>query len=144
MAEGDLALKVTRFEPAADGSGTHIRLAIASEPRIPPFWVELRQTMDGIASGVTERNHPLALAAIKTVAPISPIHSAGETDDTGIETRHGKPMRLVLQMRDMKITMLAIPLESGRPGETIHLRNPRTGKTFSGTVISRGIVEVDD
>lgn len=144
VAEGDLALKVTRFEPSSDGSGTHIRLAIASEPRLPPFWVELRQNMDGTASDVSERNHPSDLAATKTAVPNSLARSAVETDDAGIETRHGKPMRLIVQMRDMKITMLAIPLESGRPGEIIHLRNPRTGKTFAGTVISPSVVEVDD
>ena len=144
VAEGDLPLKVTRVEPAVDGSGTHIRLAITSEPRIPPFWVELRQDMNGNPSDFPERNRPSARVAIKADAPSSPVRSVAETDDAGIETRHGKPMRLTLQMRDMKITMLAIPLESGRPGDTIRLRNPRTGKTFTGTVVSRGIVEVDD
>ena len=144
VAEGDLPLKVTRVEPAVDGSGTHIRLAITSEPRIPPFWVELRQNMNGNPSDFPERNRPSARAAIKAGAPSSPVRSLAEIDDAGIETRHGKPVRLVLQMRDMKITMLAIPLESGRPGEIIHLRNPRTGKIFTGTVVSREIVEVGD
>ena len=67
-----------------------------------------------------------------------------DVGDNGIEAQNGRPLRLVLEARDLNITMLAIPLESGRPGERIRLRNPRTGRTFAGTVVSRNTVQIDE
>jgi hypothetical protein len=181
IANADPKLKVTRIEPASDGSGTHIRLALVSEPRTPPFWVKLRQTIDGpeLDSGdsrvasVAAPHHRFVKAAFRNAnfRPTDPLpapladRSADRSPDPGsapeksrevsllrlnpaslgegIENPSGKPMELTLKIRDMKIKMLAIPLESGRPGEKIRLRNPRSGKIFTGTVVSQGTVEVD-
>lgn len=174
------ALRVTRIELAFDGSSTHVRLLVASEPRIPPFWVKIHQAISAPDSdsgsvlfvNLANPRHPAAQPAIRVAAfrandqPAAHadgtrnesrprgtesrqerrpevLSSPADSDELGIESRSGQPMKLVLQIRDMKITMLAIPLDSGKPGERIRLRNPRTGNVFTGTVVSRGTVDVD-
>lgn len=54
----------------------------------------------------------------------------------------GKPTRVRLLAGSLAITMISLPLSDGSIGQSIRLRNPASGKIFSGIVLEDGSVQV--
>ncbi len=54
----------------------------------------------------------------------------------------GKPVEVVYSLNNLSISLTAVALESGAVGDFVRLRNPDSGKTFSGTVLANGTVAV--
>jgi len=171
VTEQTPALKVTRIEPALDGRGTRIRLWTISEPRVPPFWVQLNREVDQIKSASPKAiENPAAIQKTEKL-PTPQFESAGDTRtiaagshaevyksrraartilDQGARAsgallvgRTGETVQLVLQGRDMRITTTAVPLDKGRKGQKIRVRTVPTGKILVVTVVGTDKAEVD-
>lgn len=54
----------------------------------------------------------------------------------------GSPVQAVFAEGALSITVAAVPLEPGAAGDFVRLRNPDSGKVFSGTVMADGTVRV--
>lgn len=54
----------------------------------------------------------------------------------------GKLVLVVFSQGGLTISMKAVPLESGSAGAAVKLRNPDSGKVFSGVVMADGTVRV--
>ena len=54
----------------------------------------------------------------------------------------GKLVLVVFSQGGLTISMRAVPLESGSAGAALKLRNPDSGKVFSGVVMADGTVRV--
>jgi|SRR5580704_2074205 hypothetical protein len=122
VTEDRPTLKVTRIEPSQEGGGTHVRLWVSSEPRIPPFWANL-DIMVG---------HSRTMASM----PIGKDHSLDLV-------KTGEPVELVIQGHNLRITTKAVPLSAGVEGQAVRVRSVTTGKIVVATVIAAGSVELD-
>jgi flagella basal body P-ring formation protein FlgA len=164
-------LKVTRIEPVPGGSGSRVHLWIASQPRVPPFWIKLDREVDEITPRVSSdaasripvrdsnRNREPRPVSIKDPSP-----SARAGDMTGWRARSesraremrspgsldpvvlikaGVPVELVVERSGMRIMTAAIPLSVGRKGDKIRVRSEFTGKVLVGTVVGAQTVEVN-
>lgn len=54
----------------------------------------------------------------------------------------GKPVRAVYQSRALSITLMAVALSDGAPGESVKLRNVASGRIFAGIAMPDGTVIV--
>ncbi|HXZ11165.1 MAG TPA: flagellar basal body P-ring formation chaperone FlgA [Candidatus Sulfotelmatobacter sp.] len=169
VTEDNPSLRVTRIETAPDGAATHVRLWTASEPRIPPFWVTLRRQLDSLAPPCSSgpacdqrtpgssaeiagapQNSGVRPAAANTrkAAPGLPPGRAGATSaratpsDPAVLVQRGKRVQLIVEVNGMRIMASAVPLDLGRQGEKIRVRNVDSGKILVGTVVSAQTVEV--
>ncbi|MGH9757976.1 MAG: flagellar basal body P-ring formation chaperone FlgA, partial [Candidatus Acidiferrales bacterium] len=163
-------LKVTQILPARAGKGMRVRMVVASEPHIPPFWVLTDCQIDHLAP-VAAKDIPLDSPVLDSdvrmemrpvsyglgQAPETPadvvgrstrrlIH-AGETLRAGmldplILVRSGQPVEILLQGRGMRITAEATPLDAGMSGQKIRVRNQVTGKILTATVVGPRLVEI--
>ena len=146
-------LTVTRFESRAGSATTHVALWIASEPRIPPFWVTLNQ--------IVSSDHHQSVAQAKQNAPLSinpretevhyVVHDAMQMNrpPRGSNTTQpplvhaGKPIQLVVQGSGMRITAKATALETGREGQQIRVKCQPAGKVLVAKIISAETAEID-
>lgn len=56
--------------------------------------------------------------------------------------QQGAPVQAVYAEGGLSISVAAVPLEPGAAGDFVRLRNPDSGKVFSGTVMADGTVRV--
>jgi flagellar basal body P-ring formation protein FlgA len=56
--------------------------------------------------------------------------------------QQGAPVQAVFAAGSLSISVTAVPLEPGAAGDFVRLRNPDSGKVFSGTVMADGTVRV--
>lgn len=56
--------------------------------------------------------------------------------------QQGAPVQAVFAAGSLRISITAVPLEPGAAGDFVRLRNPDSGKVFSGTVMADGSVRV--
>jgi flagella basal body P-ring formation protein FlgA len=164
-------LKVTRIEPVPGGSGTRVHLWIASQPRVPPFWVkldrEVEQTTPVASSDAASRSPVRDSSRNREPRPVpinDPPRSARAGDIAGWRARSesrargmtpagtldpvvlikaGMPVELVVEQSGMRIMTAAIPLSVGRKGDKIRVRSELTGKVLVGTVVGAQTVEVN-
>lgn len=163
-------LKVTQIQPAPDGQGMRVRMAVSSEPRIPPFWVLLDCPIEQVTP-VAAKDIPFAAPVADSdvrmeLRPVSyalgqppealgevvgrstrRLIRAGETLrpemlDPLILVRAGQPVEILLQGRGMRITAEATPLDAGMSGQKIRVRNQVTGKILTATVVGPRLVEI--
>ena len=166
-------LKVTRIEPVPGGTGSRVHLWIASQPRVPPFWVQLDREVDEISRAVAVSSDAASRTPVRDSnrtrepRPVSindPPPSARAGDITGWRARSesrvrgmrppgsldpvvlikaGVPVELVVERSGMRIMTAAIPLSVGRKGDQIRVRSELTGKVLVGTVVGAQTVEVN-
>lgn len=170
VTEAAPQLKVTQIIPAREGNGMRVRMVVASEPHIPPFWVLLDCQIDQ-PTPVAAKDIPLASAVLdsdvrmemrsvsfglgqvpETLADVvgrstRRLIRAGETLraemlDPLILVRAGQPVEILLQGRGMRITAEATPLDAGMSGQKIRVRNQVTGKILTATVVGPRLVEI--
>ena len=55
----------------------------------------------------------------------------------------GKPVAVSLVAGSLVISMTAVSLQSGSPGDEVRVRNAESGAIFSGRVLADGTIEVD-
>ena len=161
------ALRVTRIEPALDGVGTRVRLWIASEPGVPPFWVKVARAinpMPGIPAQTTRSRgresvptgrKMFAMPGAGTTAPALNVPAdvsyqeshARETlranrRDSPVVIQSGKRVRVVIEGPGIRITTTAVALDPGRQGQRIRVRALPSRMILTGTVAAAGTVEV--
>jgi len=169
VTEDNPLLRVTRIETAPDGAATHVRLWTASEPRIPPFWVTLRRQFDTLVppcssgpacaqrspgssaelAGAPQNSgvRPAGASNLKAAPGLPPSRTGASTaraaaSDSAVLVQRGKRVQLVVNVNGMRIMASAVPLDIGRQGEKIRVRNVDSGKILVGTVVSTQTVEV--
>jgi len=113
VTEDSPKLKVTRIERDRNRECIRARVSIVSEPRVPPFWVEL----------------PGEIPLQPSQQPLNVV-------------RKGKPVELVYEGHAMRIVARAIALDDGPPGRNIRVRNLDSRKIVTATVAAPGRVEV--
>jgi len=79
--------------------------------------------------------------AARTILPGHYIPVAASTQKPKL-IKAGKPTRVRLLVGSLAITMISLPLSDGSVGQSIRLRNPASGKIFSGIVMQDGSVQV--
>jgi flagella basal body P-ring formation protein FlgA len=86
------------------------------------------------------RDELIGKVAKRTLLPGKPIplNSTREVETV----RQGKPVAIVFQAGGLTITGQAIPLQSGRVGDLLSLRNMDSGTTIKGIVQADGTVRV--
>jgi flagella basal body P-ring formation protein FlgA len=86
------------------------------------------------------RDELIGKVAKRTLLPGKPIplNSTREVETV----RQGKPVAIVFQAGGLTITGQAIPLQSGRAGDLLSLRNMDSGATIKGIVQADGTVRV--
>ena len=134
-------LRVTRIDSSRDGSVARVRLWIASEPRIPPFWVTLTREPDRSAI-LAKSDSPAGPYALREIKIRVGEPSRPNSLDSSVLVKVGEPVQLILQGRGMRIATAAVPLDAGRLNQKIRVRASLTGKVLVGTVISSHTVEV--
>ena len=155
VTEENPQLRVTRIEAAPDGAAIHVRMWTSSEPRTPPFWVMLRRDLDKLAPACSARSecpdpnagkfegstriHDGSAAPPKPGTARTPTPTAS---DPSVLIRRGQRVQLVVEVNGMRIMATAVPLDLGRRGEKIRVRNVDSGKVLVGTVVSAQTVEV--
>ena len=170
VTEDTPCLKIEGIEAERQKSITHVRIAIASEPLQPPFWVDVDQVIEeaaAVASSVIPPGAPVEADLLRTSfrpamrpvwsaaqsAPVSPqgisrrAIRAGEavlagTLQPAILVRAGQLVQVTAKCDNMNITTTATPLANGYRGDSVRIRSVDNGRVFIGTVIGPQLVEV--
>lgn len=94
----------------------------------------------GGATVVTQAGDVAGMIAVRTILPGRTIVLSMLRRPYLVEA--GKPVRVQYAHQGLVISLAAVPLKSGGPGDLIQLRNPGSGKSISGQVLADGSVVV--
>jgi flagella basal body P-ring formation protein FlgA len=96
-----------------------------------------RQKPDAVATRAGELNGKVARRTLLPghYIPVNAIRDAWLVEQ-------GAPVQVVFAAGGLTITATAVTLESGSAGDLVKVRNPDSGKIFSGTVMEDGTVRV--
>ena len=147
VAESAPRLQVTRIQTAPDGATSRVLLWVASEPRVPPFWVRVMRRIDlgnseHAPSGETAAQ-TLRVAKQVAIVPVSE-HAAGVAgvQVSAVLVKAGDPVALVVEANGLRIQGTGIPLERGKRGDEVRVRALPSGKVVVGTVTGEQTVQV--
>lgn len=153
----DVPVMVTEIAPRidvtqmirTDDSSTRVALWIASEPRMPPFWVTLHRAVNAPAN-VYLRRTPVTPTAVTSAAHLT-ISTSTASQQPGVRrpistsqvlVQSGRPVQLIVTGRGMRISIMATALETGREGQTIRVESVPAGRILSATVIAAQKAEI--
>jgi len=145
LANADSVPEATSIDLSAAPISIRARLCIPSEPRIPPFWVEVRPPQDPGSTNaaftpVASSSRATNLDHKSTAARRAP--SARASDPT-LLVHSGKTVNLALCSPGMRITTNAAAMQSGRQGDEIRVRVLPSGRQVIAKVIAASSVEAD-
>lgn len=145
LAAADSAPEATSIDLSAEPSLIRARLWIPSEPRITPFWVEIRLRHD--AASLNAAFTPVALNSHTTKIELhsasAPRAAAARANDPALLVHSGKTVNLVLRAPGMTIATNAAAMQSGRQGDEIRVRVLPSGRLFVAKVVAISTVETN-
>lgn len=102
--------------------------------------VEMRRAQPPRSAVATDLRQVAGRVAKRTLVPgkLIPVDALREA----WLIQQGAPVQAVFASGALSISMTAVPLEPGAAGDFVRLRNPDSGKVFSGTVMADGTVRV--
>jgi hypothetical protein len=157
VTESAPRLQVTQIQSALDGATSRVLVWVASEPRVPPFWVRLdraihlggpqdvaRRTEDGVfgaALAVPASPGPSAIVRLSGRAAVVEPHVRNAAE--AVLVKAGDPVALIVEANGLRIQGTGIPLERGRKGDEVRIRAVPSGKVVVGTVVGKQTVRVN-
>lgn len=148
VTESAPRLQVTQFQASRDGHGTRVLIWVVSEPRVPPFWVQLDRAIHLRTSrpASTLQTGPSddlpARPAENTIVPASESRMTRTPAQDPVLVRAGDPVELLVQVGGMRIQGTGIPLDRGGRGDAVRVRAASSNRIIVGTVIGEQIVQV--
>lgn len=149
-------LQVTQIQIAPDGTTSRVLMWVASEPRVPPFWVRVDRAIHLGGSTASAKHKPEALigATVGASAPSQPSAffrvseramaegSHAQSEVEAVLVKAGEPVALVVEVNGLRIQGTGIPLERGRKGDEVRVRAVPSGRIVVGAVVSDHTVQV--
>lgn len=136
VSEDSPTLRILRFEPSPDHTGTRVQIWTASEPEVPPFWAQVSRPFDEFKPIANRK--PAASAP-----PASRLSSIDPSADSPVLVKAGVQVEVVMQGRGMRIATSGVALSPGRQGQPIRVRTLPAGRILSGTLVTPKTVEID-
>jgi hypothetical protein len=137
LTEDAARVAILQIEQPTASSEMHARMWIASEPKIPAFWITVHRKGE-YSSGSDSSVMPSAIenAGSKTVQAPAPNLAPP------VSLKSGEAVELVALSAGMRITSPAITVGSGGVGQQIRVRIPATGKIVMTTVVGPRTVQL--
>ncbi|GHC64571.1 flagellar basal body P-ring formation chaperone FlgA [Limoniibacter endophyticus] len=101
--------------------------------------VQLKQNRD-VRAYVTKATQIAGKIADKTILPNRFIVPAMLREAYAVNK--GRPVQVTYERGALSITIMAVALQDGSPGDMVTLRNADSGQTFNGVVLADGTVRV--
>ena len=101
----------------------------------------LKRPLRGNPNVIRGLDEIVGMVASRTILPNRPIPESFIRPPFAVEA--GTPVRVQYSDGGLVIVMAAVPLAHGSVGDTIKLRNPKSGQTISGLVLADGSVQVN-
>lgn len=128
VTRDDSGLKATRVEYDRLQHKAVFRLWTSNEPAILPFYV----TIDDFpgAESLAGRSLAPGVGRVATGSAQSPVLA-----------RPGKPARLVAEGPNFRFSTIVVPLQQGRKGQLIRVREKGTRRLLKARVVSEGLLQ---
>jgi hypothetical protein len=148
VTESAPRLQVTQIQTAPDGATSRVLIWVASEPRVPPFWVRVSRRMDLGGSthvaGSSEASMQTAHAP-QQIAVVAVTEHPARVAATRVNTtlvKAGDPVALIVEVGGLRIQGTGIPLDRGARGDEVRVRALPSGRVVVGMVTAEQTVQV--
>lgn len=170
VAEESPGLKIDAIESDPREGVTHLRISVASEPKLPPFWVDIDRLLEEeitVARQPISPGSPITPDLLQTELrpaqnPVLMAEEVGLPQAGGVSrrafrlgervridslrpetlVRAGQLVQVVATAGGMRITTTGTLLGAGHRGDAVRVRSTDNGRVFLGTVIGPQTVEV--
>ena len=151
VIESTPRLRITQIQRSPSGETSRLLVWVASEPRVPPFWVRVDRRTDldrwantskGGEKGAQTTRAPEQVAIMPVSEHSTRIETQARSQFNAVLVKAGDPVALVVEVGGLRIQGTGISLERGRSGDEVRVRAVPSGKIVMGTVVSDRTVQV--